>query len=151
MKKILTVALLVVALLGPSSTPASAIFGLSACEKAGKAIKAEEKIGVESWKYYRKLVKTYNRDSNWNGYLVDAILEVYKSDETVWGIGIKNAKCFTPAQNAQIRRQLSNTKKVMAHYRSLVKNENFQYQTYDWSIYYKDYLSFVYLINLTSK
>lgn len=151
MKKFLTVALLVVGLLGTTSTPARAIFGLSACEKVGKAIKAEEKIGVESWKYYRSLVKTHNRDPKWNISLAEAIIEIYKSDETVWVMGGKNIKCFSAAQNAQIRRQLSYTKKALANYRTLVRNENFQYITYDWTIYYKDYLSFVYLINQSSK
>jgi hypothetical protein len=122
-------------------SPANAIFGLSACEKATKGIIAEEKIGLESWKYFNQMVKSHNKDANWNVPLADALAEVYKSDKTVWEIAQKNSKCYTPAQVAEIRRQLSWTNKTISDYKAILKNQNFKTYTFDWSIYYKKYNS----------
>lgn len=125
-----------------STTPsASAIFGLSSCEKAAKAIVAEEKIGLESWKYYRQLVKSHNKDATWNIPLADAVSEVYKSDKTVFEIAQKNVKCYTPSQVAEIRRQISWTNKAISDYKFLIKNENFKSYIYDWSVFYESYVS----------
>ncbi len=130
---------------------ANAIFGLSACEKASKAIVNEEKIGYESWKYYRELVKNHNRDPKWNMSLADALAEVYKSDKAVYLIAQKNNKCYSPSQNAFIRRQNSDTTKALDQYRSSLKNDNFQYQTYDWTVFYKQYFSLKAMLNKLNK
>ncbi len=141
MKKLLTPAILLVLLLGLSITPAQAIFGLSKCEKATKAIIEEEKIGLESWKYFALMVKNHNRKSNWNISLADALLEVYKSDKIVWEVAQKNGTCYTPAQIAEIRRQLSYTNKEITDYKKLVYNPRFTSFSYDWSVYYPKYNS----------
>ena len=139
-KRSLTIGLIIVLAISASS-PANAIFGLSACEKATKGIIAEEKIGLESWKYFNQMVKSHNKEASWNVPLADALAEVYKSDKTVWEIAQKNSKCYTPAQVAEIRRQLSWTNKTISDYKAILKNQNFKTYTFDWSIYYKKYNS----------
>jgi hypothetical protein len=126
-----------------SMVPANAIFGLSACEKATKAILAEEKIGFESWKYYAQLVAQHNYDSKWTRSIAEAIAEVYKSDKSVWAIAQKNMKCYTPAQNAEVRRQITITNKAVSDYKSLLADKNLNYYSYDWRPYYKKYYSAV--------
>lgn len=123
--------------------PASAIFGLSACEKATKSILEEEKIGFESWKYYAQLVANNNSDSKWTRSIAEAIAEIYKSDKSVWVIAQKNTKCYTPAQNAEIRRQISVTDKAISGYKLLLADKNIIYYSYDWRPYYKKYFSAV--------
>lgn len=141
MKSRLVAIILIVTLLSSFNSSANAILGFSACEKATKAIIAEEKIGLESWKYFNQIVKSHNKDATWNIPLADALAEIYKSDKTVWEIAQKNTKCYTPAQVAEIRRQLSWTNKTISDYKALLKNENFKTYTFDWGIYYKSYAS----------
>jgi hypothetical protein len=141
MKKRLTAGLLLIGLCTLSLTPANAIFGLSQCEKTTKSIIAEEKVGFESWKYFAQMVKLHNKKSNWNVPLADALQEVYKSDKIVWEIAQKNVKCYTPAQIAEIRRQLSYTNKQIADYKKLINNPRFKDFSFDWSVYYKEYSS----------
>ena len=146
MRKRLASVIVVLGLLASSvanAVPANAIFGLSACERATKAILAEEKIGFESWKYYAQLVVNHNSDSKWTRSLTEAIAEVYKSDKSVWAIAQKNAKCYTPAQNAEIRRQISLTNKAISDYKLLLADKNLNYYSYDWRPYYKKYSSAV--------
>jgi hypothetical protein len=133
--------ILITVLLFSSSPTANAILGLSSCEKATKAIIAEEKIGLESWKYFSQMAKAHNKDSAWNISLADALAEIYMSDKTVWGIAQKNSKCYTPAQVAEIRRQISWTNKTISDYKTLLKNQNFKTYTMDWSAFYKSYSS----------
>ena len=141
MKRKLASAIVVIGLLVASMAPANAIFGLSTCEKASKAIIAEEKIGFESWKYYAQLVSNHNSDSKWNGSIAESLAEVYKSDISVWGIAKKNTKCYTPAQNAEVRRQISLTNKAIGQYKELISNKNLDSYTLDWSPYYRKYFS----------
>jgi hypothetical protein len=143
MRTKLASAIVILGLLGSSITPANAIFGLSRCEKATKSILAEEKIGFESWKYYAQLVANHNSDSKWTRSIAQAIAEVYKSDKSVWLIAQKNAKCYTPAQNAEIRRQISLTDKEILHYKMLLAAKNLDYYSYDWRPYYEKYFSAV--------
>ena len=138
---------LVIALQCAWLVPANAVLGLSACEKTTKAIIAEEKIGFESWNYYRQMVKSHNRDSNWNVSLADALAEVYKSDKTVWEIAKKSSKCYTPIQVSEIRRQLSFVNKTISDYKKLLKNPNFETTKIDWSIYYRSYTSAISILN----
>lgn len=139
-------AIVILGLLGSSMasmTPASAIFGLSTCEKATKSILAEEKIGFESWKYYAQLVANHNSDTKWTRSITEAIAEVYKSDRSVWVIAQKNTRCYTPAQNAEVRRQISVTDKAISDYKLLLADKNLNYYSYDWRPYYKQYFSAV--------
>ena len=136
-------AVIVIGLLASSMAPANAIFGLSACEKATKSILAEEKIGFESWKYYAQLITQHNSDMKWTRTVAEAIAEVYKSDKSVWAIAQKNTKCYTPAQNAEVRRQISITNKAISDYKSLLADKNLDYYSYDWRPYYKKYFSAV--------
>ena len=138
---------LIIALQSAWLAPANAVLGLSACEKTTKAIIAEEKIGFESWKYYRQLVQSHNRDSNWNISIADALTEVYKSDKIVWEIAKKSPKCYTPIQVSEIRRRLSFMDKTISDYKILLKNPNFEKTIIDWSIYYRSYTSAISILN----
>jgi hypothetical protein len=129
------------ALLCVNAPPAGAIFGIGACEKLKKSILSEEKIGRESWVFYTDSWKAHNRDPKWNVFLADALAEIHKSDKIVWSLAAKNKKCFTPKENAEIRRQLSFTNKTLNDYRDLLKEKNFKYVPFDWSIWYPSYAS----------
>jgi hypothetical protein len=69
--------------------------------------------------------------------------EVYKSDKSVWAIAQKNMKCYTPAQNAEVRRQISITNKATSDYKTLLADKNLDYYSYDWRPHYEKYLSAV--------
>ena len=57
MRKVTIYSLAVCLALAQSAIPANAIFGLSKCEKANKAIIKEEAIGVALWKDFNKYRK----------------------------------------------------------------------------------------------
>lgn len=134
-------ALSLFALLCVNTPPAGAILGLGACEKVKKSIISEEQIGRESWKFYTETWKAHNKDPKWNLFLADDLAEVYKSDKTVWTLAAKNKKCFTPKENAEIRRGLAFTNKTLSDYKILIKDNNFKYFPFDWSVFYPSYSS----------
>lgn len=139
---------------GLTLTPISsahAIFGLGKCERVEKSIKAEEEIGRESWNFYREQVRKYNKSAANNDYLAEAILEVFYSDKTVWNLAISNPKCFNPAQNAEVRRQLSYTKKQISYYKAFIRSSNSQTYSYDWTNYYPRYSSAVEILRGLAK
>ena len=139
MRKTLLSVLISLTFLFAALPNSEAIFGLGVCEKLTKEIKAEEEIGIESWKYYRQQVALYNNKPSDNTFLAQAILQVYLSDLSVWTRATKQTKCFNAAQNAEIRRQLSYTKRQIADYRALIKNKDANYFVLSWSNYYSKY------------
>ena len=106
--------ILVMGLLGSSMTPASAVFGLSKCEKVKKAIQAEEAVGRESWQDFDverdKLVANGYLTNMQTNYLFSLLLLVTESDLSVQQIAVKNIKCFDNKTNAANRKQLATTK-----------------------------------------
>ena len=152
MKRSLLAILLVTGLTIPLATPASAIFGLSTCEKVKKKIIAEEAIGRISWKEFDSLRKEYISDKKvTNGELIESfrlINLVHKSDLNVYAIASKNPECFSPKLNAYIRNTQSETKQnydaIVANskeynsaYADLVNKDGFNYL----NTYYKKYIS----------
>lgn len=129
-------------LLSLVATPsANGVFGLGACEKVKKSIIAEEKIGSESWNAYRALALRHNQDPRWNVDIAVALLEVYRSDKTIWKLAKKNTKCYTSKQNSVIRRYLSLTQKDISMYQANLKSQTFPYFVYKWSDIYNKYSS----------
>lgn len=129
-------------LLSLVATPsANGVFGLGTCEKVKKSIIAEEKIGLESWNTYRALALMHNQDPQWNVDIAIAILEVYRSDKTVWQLAQKNTKCYTSKQNSAIRRFLSLVNKDISMYQANLKSQTFPYFVYKWSDIYNKYSS----------
>lgn len=124
-----------------SSNSANAIFGLGTCERVAKDITKEEKIGRESWNYFRQQVLLYKDDVSKNRFLTQAILEVFYSDKKVWSLANDNAKCFNAKQNAEIRRQLNYAKQQIRDYKSFMKSSNSTVYRYPWLTYYSSYVS----------
>ena len=132
MKRKLASAIVVVALLASSMTPASAIFGLSKCEKVKAQITNEEKIGVLLHKKYsvqRKIVlglnsATFNDLSSAWSWLPD----VYDSDLRIFNLVDKNASCFSAEQVARARSEARASKKNISDIATirqlLIKNPN---------------------------
>ena len=139
MRKTLLSVLVSLAFLFAALPNSEAIFGLGACEKLTKQMKAEEEIGIESWKYYRQQAALYNNNPSLNTFLAEAILEVYLSDLSAWTRASKQTKCFNAVQNAEIRRQLSYTKRSIADYKALIKSKDANYFVLIWSNYYSKY------------
>ncbi len=106
-KKISLFALLLFGLVVPSSIPAQALFGLSACEKAKKAISREEQIGLVLFQDYAKQRQLlFNMDSPTMRDLINVIgwlPNVYDSDNKVFAIVEKNQNCFSAKDVARAR------------------------------------------------
>jgi hypothetical protein len=114
----LTSALLVIGLMTSSMAPASAIFGLSKCEKVKKQIKNELAIGDALFKAYRssvykiqpiKVTETYGaKYEKYQKYesALNALSLVFESDIKAWGIAQKSPQCFSVDQNSAIRTAL---------------------------------------------
>jgi hypothetical protein len=100
--------LVVMGLLASSMAPASAIFGLSKCEKVKKQILQEEKINISIGKYrekarlefIKKIAPTYPELAE---YYYQIILST-KSDLAVYALMVKNPGCYDTKINAAVRR-----------------------------------------------
>ena len=136
MKKLLPIILILGFLLPVYS--ANAVLGLSKCEKVKKAIVAEEKIGKESWKYFDGLRSAHGGESKYSVIIAESLLEIYKSDKTVFTIAIKNPKCFSSSQNATIRRQLAYTNSDISAWKKFVAEKNW---FTGWGLVYTTYQS----------
>ena len=136
MKKFLPI-ILILGFLFPVYS-ANAVLGLSKCEKVKKAIVAEEKIGKESWKYFDGLRSAHGGESKYSVIIAESLLEIYKSDKTVFTIAIKNPKCFSSSQNAAIRRGLAYTNSMISSWTKFVATENWYS---GWGLVYPNYMS----------
>lgn len=115
MKRVLLSFLLVLGLSVPISSPTHAIFGLSTCEKAKKAISEEEKIGLEFHRKYaeqRKIVLSMSSPT-WTNMsdLLSWLPDVYDSDLRVFKIVDKNVSCFTTKDIARARSEARSSNK----------------------------------------
>ncbi len=96
---------MILALFVPATSPASAIFGLSKCEKVKKQVLGEEKIGLELQKSYRASLNGVKKLNLVNyGTIADSLFLVYESNKKVYQIMEKNQKCFTTIQNVNARK-----------------------------------------------
>ena len=112
MKRKLASGLVVIGLLASSMDPASAIFGLSKCEKVKKQIKNELAIGDALFKAYRssvykiqpkKVTETYGEHYQKYENALNALTLVFDSDIKAWGMAQKSSQCFSVEQNSAIR------------------------------------------------
>ena len=127
--------IVILALLGSTiafTAPASAVFGLSKCEKIKKQITNEEKVGLLLHKKYstqRKIVLAMN-SPNWNNLnnALSWLPDVYDSDLRIFGLVDKNSSCFTTEQVARARGEIRSSKKNITDISTirnfLVKNSN---------------------------
>ena len=101
-------AIVVIGLLVASMTPASAVFGLSKCEKVKKEIRALEKIE-------KAKILSWNR--NWAGKDAVNLVSYRKQSDQEWlyivnmevklySLERNNPKCFTITQNLYIEKYL---------------------------------------------
>jgi CII-binding regulator of phage lambda lysogenization HflD len=111
-KRKLASGLVVIGLLASSMDPASAIFGLSKCEKVKKQIKNELAIGDALFKAYRssvykiqpkKVTETYGEHYQKYENALNALTLVFDSDIKAWGMAQKSSQCFSVEQNSAIR------------------------------------------------
>lgn len=123
MERKLASAMLVMGLLASSMTPASAIFGLSKCEKVKKQIKNELAIGDALFKAYRssvykiqpiKVTETYGEKYQKYESALNALTLVFESDIKAWGMAQKSPQCFSVDQNSAIRTALRTFKSSSA-------------------------------------
>ena len=108
MKRKLASALIIMGLLASSMAPASAVFGLSKCEKVKKEIRGLEKTE-------KAKIMSWNR--NWAGKDAINLVTYHKQSDQEWlyivNIEVKmyslernNPKCFTITQNLYIKKYL---------------------------------------------
>jgi hypothetical protein len=126
MKKFLALVVVVAFFFQPS--PAFGIFGLSKCEKAIKAIKAEETIGAVLWDSFSKSRRSLsNPPLSRTIAVLEQLQLVYKSDDVVFGIVEKNLKCFTPKQVAYARGEIAAHKefyKILTGWKNAIAKGN---------------------------
>jgi hypothetical protein len=135
MRTKLASAIVVLGLFGSSTAsivPASAVFGLSKCEKIKKEITSEEKVGLLLHRKYstqRKIVLAMNNPS-WNNLnnALSWLPDVYDSDLRIFVLVDKNSSCFTTQEVARARGEIRNSKKNITDISTirnfLVKNAN---------------------------
>ena len=126
MKKTLVLAILVGLTIPVGTAPADAIFGLSKCDKAKKAITKEEVIGLSLWKdfhQYRKGVVSKGNISSAEYYEATIKLEpVLESDLKIWGVVETNQQCFKASDSAYFRTQKSEAVRYLEAMRSYFKS-----------------------------
>ena len=123
-------AIVVIGLLVASMTPASAVFGLSKCEKVKKQIISEEKIGLLLHKkYFKQRINTLTMDNpTWSDLnnTFSWLPDVYDSDLRIFSLVDKNSSCFSTQQVARARGETRNSKKNITDIASirtfLIKN-----------------------------
>jgi hypothetical protein len=126
MKKVISVAILIVLLIPLETLPANAIFGFSRCEKAKNAITKEEVIGLSLWKdfhRYRKGVVSKGNVSIAEYYEATIKLEpVLESDLKIWRVVETNQQCFKASDSAYFRTQKSEAVRYLEAIRSYFKS-----------------------------
>jgi hypothetical protein len=94
-----------------SSFPASAIFGLSKCEKVERRVLKEESVGRQLWRSYDSWRDALDvrKPMSWGEVLVGLgkLNLVYESDLKVFKIANRNKSCFSTTTLATIREQQS--------------------------------------------
>jgi methyltransferase-like protein len=117
-------AIVVIGLLASSIAPANAIFGLSKCEKAVKAIKNEDSIGHELFADFDLVRDRYiaNRSLTQSQSREISRLAIYVADSAInsYTITTKNSKCFNARQNARFRKELEASKILKSSFNSLI-------------------------------
>jgi hypothetical protein len=119
MKRIVLSAFLVIGLTYPLTSPAQAIFGLSACEKAKKQIQNEEKIGLESWKIFhvarKKVIADGTVSNNEYEYATELLVPVLESDLLIYAVTQKNPSCFKTKSVVFFRNENVKTKRWLTN------------------------------------
>jgi len=135
MRTKLASAIVILGLFGSSTAsivPASAVFGLSKCEKIKKQITSEEKVGLLLHRKYsaqRKIVLAMNNPS-WNNLnnALSWLPDVYDSDLRIFVLVDKNSSCFATQEVARARGEIRSSKKNITDISTirnfLVKNAN---------------------------
>lgn len=117
MKRIIIVGLLAIATIVPSASPASAIFGLDACEKVSKQILALEKqitdVFTKGRGYNYEQVVFGKQETLWEPTTatIAMVKKVMANDPVpkVWKLATNNPKCFTNTQNMHVVSMKNNT------------------------------------------
>lgn len=107
------------------SAPASAIFGLSKCEKVKSSIKKEEEIQKYAWKNYDKGRSNSLVDGqiNWQEYRENLyrLGLVLKSDVMVFNTVRNSPSCFKPESVAAVREKITELETFLKKLDSEVK------------------------------
>lgn len=110
MKRSFLALTLLLGILVPITTPANAVFGLSACEKVKKEMLHEESIGLLYFKDFAKqrrmLLQMKSPMRSNTADVLSWIGSVFESDLKVYAFVEKNSKCFTAAQVIDARRRV---------------------------------------------
>ena len=105
MKRKLASAIVVFGLLASSMTPASAVFGLSKCEKVKKQILAWQEIEkpmIKDWQNYAgDWIWSYPSESHRE--LQNRWKNIVNLEVKMYSLEINNPKCFTNSQNLYIK------------------------------------------------
>ena len=113
MKTKLATAVVVMGLFASSMAPASAVFGLSKCEKVHKEVKAIEKKFLSDYRSIRANAVDDDGTSvlalTSESIITIATIRTNDPIPKIWKIGFNNPKCFTNTQNLQIKSMKNKT------------------------------------------
>lgn len=117
MKRAALTCLLAIVAMVPGVSPASAIFGLGACEKVSKQILALEKqisdVFTKGRGYNYEQVVFGSKETLWEPTpaTISMVKKVIAKDPVpqIWKLATNNPKCFTNTQNMQVAAMKSST------------------------------------------
>lgn len=154
MRKKLVSALLAIGLLASSMAPASAVFGLSKCEKVKKEIKHEESIGLLYFRDFARqrqlLLKMSNPAKKDAADVLSWISNVYASDMKVYAIVEKKAQCFSAEQVVLARKmsyETSQSASQTSYYRVMYANKYEPMTSSDFKLIKDSYAGFYSFLN----
>jgi len=134
MKRKLASALVVMGLLASSMAPASAVFGLSKCEKVKKEVITLEKQYFEVRAKLRGNQYTYKIYDNIFTFFIPTEKSVLMIDKLItndplpkiWKLGTNNPQCFTNTQNMQVLKMQKDTIGLYLNHDSRPKYRNYE-------------------------
>ena len=154
MKRLLISCLVLVGLSVSLASPSHAILGLSACDKVKKEIRHEESIGLLYYKDFSRqrqmLLKMDAPQRNNMADVLSWVSDVYVSDQKVYAIVEKNAKCFSAKEVISARKMSYGTTQSASeasYYRVMYANKNEPMTASDFKLVKDTYSGFYSFLN----
>jgi hypothetical protein len=120
--------------------PSNLVSGFSNCGKLRNRILAEEQIGKVLWSNYHANWSYHLKNPNdlsKSSFIIDSLINVFESDQKVYGLAFDKPECFTPTKNAYVRTQKTETALIIKNLKTWINSGRLFNQDF-----YPEYFSF---------